>query len=480
MVNVLFAASEAVPFIKTGGLADVCGSLPSSIDKQSFDVRVIIPKYVCMQDRFLSIMHFVFRFYVDLGWRKQYVGVFEAKYKGITYYLLDNEFYFGGDRPYHFIHEDVEKFAFFSKAVLEAIARLDFLPDIVHCHDWQTGLIPVYLKTFYQNHPLYSRIKTVFTIHNLKFQGCWNKEGIMDITGLPEYVFSPDKLEFYGEGNLLKGGCVYSDYITTVSKTYAKEITTPEGGEGLDGLFLARKKTLSGIVNGIDDNEYNPEIDPAVPCNYGVKDVHVAKKENKLALQRFLGLPQNEDTMLFCIVSRLTTQKGIDLLAEILDHVLTSIDLQIAVMGTGEERYEELFARYASNYTEKLAFCRYYEEEKAHKFYASSDALLMPSQFEPCGLAQLIAMRYGTVPIVRETGGLKDTVTAYNEFDGTGTGFSFTDYNAGDFLNVIRYAWNTYTHHKEQWDGIVERAMTQDFSWKMSAREYEQIYMNLL
>ena len=480
MVRVLYAASEAVPFIKTGGLADVCGSLPAYMDKKAFDVRVIIPKYCCMKKEFLSKMQFLFRFYVDLGWRKQYVGVFTAKENDITYYLLDNEFYFGGDRPYHYIHEDVEKFAFFSKAVLETIARLDFFPDIIHCHDWQTGLIPVYLKSLYQNNPLYANVKTVFTIHNLKFQGCWNIKGLMDITGLPAHFFTSDKLEFYGEGNLLKGGCVYADRITTVSETYAKEICTKEGGEGLDGLFLAKKQFLSGIENGIDVRVYNPAVDAAIAYPYNAQNVGSLKRENKLLLQKKAGLLEKEQTMLCCIVSRLTTQKGLDLLIPILEQLLQTLDMQLVVMGTGEKQYEDFFCHLSEKYPRKLFFANYYEEDAAHRIYASSDVLLMPSQFEPCGLSQMIAMHYGTLPIVRETGGLKDSVIAYNQYDGTGTGFSFREYQSHDLWQTISYAWDTYTHHRKQWDALVRHAMKMDFSWNASAKKYEKLYLDLL
>ena len=289
MVNVLFATSEANPFIKTGGLADVCGSLPMHFDKTAFDVRVILPKYVCISEKMKKLAKHKFHFYVDLGWRKQYVGVFEAVYQEITYYLIDNEYYFGGSEPYHYIHEDVEKFAFFSKTVLEVLTHLDFKPDILHCNDWQTGLIPVYLKSIYNQNPFYKNIKTVFTIHNLKFQGCWDLKAVRDITGLPEHIFTSDKLEYYGEANYLKGGIVFADRVTTVSKRYAYEITTPEGGEGLSGLLNSCTGKLSGIVNGIDYEEYNSKIDSHIFYQYNEKDLVSGKHRNKSMLQLILN-----------------------------------------------------------------------------------------------------------------------------------------------------------------------------------------------
>ena len=328
MKKILFAASEAVPFIKTGGLADVTGSLPKYFDRTKYDVRVIIPKYLCMDERFKSNLKFKCHFYVNLSWRRQYVGIFETKYDGVIYYLVDNEFYFAGDKPYNELYQDIEKFAYFSKAVIEALPYIDFCPDIIHCHDWQTGLIPVFLKTLYGDERYYYGIKTVFSIHNLQFQGRWNVDTVMDITGLPEQIFTYDKLESYGEANYLKGGIVYSDAVTTVSDTYAYEITTEQGGEGLDGLLRARRDSLYGILNGLDYKEYNPADDHYIPYHYSTADFKQGKRENKTALQCELGLPERDDVLLLGIVSRMTNQKGFDLVAYIMDELLSTSSLQ--------------------------------------------------------------------------------------------------------------------------------------------------------
>lgn len=479
MKKVLFVTSEAVPFIKTGGLADVAGSLPRYFDKDHYDVRIILPKYVCMDERFKEQLRFDTRFYVKLSWRSQYAGVLESKANGITYYFIDNEYYFAGTKPYHNIYEDVEKFAYFSKAVLEALPKIDFHPDIIHCHDWQTGLIPVYLKTEYQKDAFYQNIRTVYTIHNLQYQGRWIMQVVKDITGLPEYLFTADKLESYGEANYLKGGVVYSDIVTTVSKTYAYEITTPSGGEGLDGLMNARRHDLYGIVNGIDDTEYDPAQDPYLAFPYGIEDAPQKKQENKKQLQRYLGFAEDADTMMVGIVSRMSSQKGFDLIESVLDELLADTRIQIAVLGTGQPEFENIFRHYAWKYEDKLSANIFYSEELAHRIYASCDAFLMPSLFEPCGLSQLISMRYGTVPIVRETGGLKDTVEAYNRYEQTGTGFSFCNYNAKEMLSTLYYALDIYYNHRDDWNAIAARGMRQDFSWGRSAREYEKIYDRL-
>ena len=479
MKKILFAASEAVPFIKTGGLADVTGSLPKYFDRSRYDVRVIIPKYLCMDENLKSQLKFRCHFYVHLNWRRQYVGIFEAKQDGITYYFVDNEFYFAGDKLYNELYQDIEKFAFFSKAVIEALPYLDFCPDIIHCHDWQTGLIPVFLRTLYGDERYYSGIKTVFSIHNLQFQGRWNLEAVMDITGLPEQIFTCDKLESYGEANYLKGGVVYADAITTVSDTYAYEITTEQGGEGLDGLLRARKDSLYGILNGLDYQEYNPQKDPYISYHFGTDDFYKGKKENKKALQRELGLPEQEDALLLGMVSRMTNQKGFDLVAYIMDELLSTENVQIAVLGTGQQEYQDMFCYFAGKYPDKIKVHIGYSEEKAHRIYASCDAFLMPSLFEPCGLSQLMSLRYGTVPIVRETGGLKDTVEAYNEYEHTGTGFSFANYNAHEMLGVIRYAISVYQKNRNEWDQIALRGMKKDFSWNTSARKYEALYDKL-
>lgn len=479
MKKILFVSSEAVPFIKTGGLADVVGSLPKYFNRKEYDVRVILPKYACMDAAFLPNLHFVCHFYVNLNWRKQYVGIFEAEYKGIHYYFVDNEFYFAGPSPYNNIYEDVEKFAYFSKAVLEALPYIDFAPDVIHCHDWQTGLVPVYLHTAFGDDNFYAGIKTVFSIHNLKFQGRWRIREVIDITGLPEQIFNDRQLESYGEANYLKGGVVYADAITTVSPSYANEITTQEGGEGLHGLMNARRNELYGILNGIDYDEYNPETDPYIEANFTTKTVMSVKRKNKAALQRELGLPEREDAFVIGIVSRMTEQKGFELISYVLDELVAKIDVQMVVLGTGENKFENVFHHYHSKYPDRVSAYIGYSEERAHKIYASADAFLMPSLFEPCGLSQMMSMRYGTIPIVRETGGLRDTVQAYNEYENTGTGFSFCNFDANEMLYIIEYAHHVFSDDKKAWEALMQRAMKQDFSWNQSARQYEQLYDSL-
>ncbi len=475
MKKVLYVASEAVPFIKTGGLADVVGSLPKCFPKEYFDVRVILPKYACMKQPYKDQLRYITNFYMDLNWRQQYVGIFETEYEGIKFYFIDNEEHFSGDKPYYGMPADLEKFAFFSKAALSILPVIGFRPDIIHCHDWQTGLIPVYLKERFQGSEFYRGIKSVMTIHNLKFQGVWDIKTIKNITGLSDYFFTPDKLEANRDANYLKGGLVYADAITTVSSTYAEEIKTPFYGEGLDGLMCARAGSLRGIVNGIDYNEYDPATDKMITKNYDAKTFRKEKVKNKIALQEELGLEVNPKAMMLGVVSRLTDQKGLDLIAYVMDELCQDA-VQLVVLGTGEEKYENMFRHFAWKYDKKVSANIYYSEAMSHKVYASADAFLMPSLFEPCGLSQLMSLRYGTVPIVRETGGLKDTVQAYNEFEGSGTGFSFKNYNAHEMLNTIRYAESIYYDRKREWNKIVDRGMARDYSWNNSAKQYEEMY----
>ncbi len=479
MKKILFVSSEAVPYIKTGGLADVVGSLPKYFDRNEYDVRVMLPKYACMDAAFLPNLRFVCHFYVNLNWRKQYVGILESEYRGIHYYFVDNEFYFAGSSPYNNIYEDVEKFAYFSKAVLASLPYIDYAPDVIHCHDWQTGLVPVYLHTAFGDDNFYAGIKTVFSIHNLKFQGRWRIREVIDITGLPEQIFNDKELESYGEANYLKGGVVYADAVTTVSPSYANEITTQEGGEGLQGLMNARRNVLHGILNGIDYDEFNPQTDPYIESNFSSKSVLSGKKANKVALQKELGLPVRESTFVIGIVSRLTEQKGFDLVSYIMDDLVSQLDVQIVILGTGESKFENVFHHFHSQYPDKVSAYIGYSEEKAHKIYASADAFLMPSLFEPCGLSQMMSMRYGTIPIVRETGGLKDTVQAYNEYENTGTGFSFCNFNADDMKYVVEYAYHVFRDERKAWEDMMQRAMAQDFSWNKSAGEYEKLYDSL-
>lgn len=476
MKKILFVASEGVPFIKTGGLADVVGSLPKCIDKEYFDVRVILPKYTCMSQKMKDLLQYKTNFYMDFHWKNEYVGIFEAEVDGVKYYFVDNEYFFNGFKPYsdNALFE-IEKYAFFCKAALSILPVIDFRPDLIHCHDWQTGLIPVYLKERFQGGEFYRGIKTVMTIHNLKFQGKWSVKEVKEITGLPDYFFTSDKLEAYKDANLLKGGIVYADAITTVSDTYAEEIKTAFYGESLNGLLCARSNDLRGIVNGIDYDEFNPETDKNIDFHYNAVNFRKEKVKNKRALQAELGLEQNDKTMMIGIVSRLTGQKGFDLIAYIMDE-LCQDNVQIVVLGTGEEQYENMFRHFDWKYHGKVAANIYYSDALSHKIYAASDAFLMPSLFEPCGLSQLMSLRYGTVPIVRETGGLKDTVQPYNEYENTGTGFCFVNYNAHEMLNAIRYAEHIYYDKKREWNKIVDRAMAADFSWHVSAKKYQEMY----
>ncbi len=476
MRNILFVASEGVPFIKTGGLADVVGSLPKELDKEYYDVRVILPKYSCMKQEMKDRMEYLTNFYMDYNWESRYVGLFRAVVDGITYYFIDNEHYFTNGSVYT---DDplweIERYGYFSKAALSALPVLDFHPNLIHCHDWQTGLVPVYLKERFQDNPFFQGIKTVMTIHNLRFQGKWSIEQVESITGLSPYFFTPDKLEYKKDADLLKGGLVYADAITTVSPTYAEEIKTEYYGEGLEGLMRARSGDLRGIINGIDYDTFNPETDDKIPVQYNARTFRVEKSKNKTALQQELGLEVNDKVMMIGIVSRLTDQKGFDLIAYVMDELCQDA-VQLVVLGTGTEQYENMFRHFAWKYPGKVSANIYYSDPLSHKIYAASDAFLMPSQFEPCGLSQLMSLRYGTLPIVRETGGLKDTVEPYNEFEKTGTGFSFSNYNAHEMLGTIRYAEKIFYDRKREWNKMVDRAMAADFSWHHSAEKYQEMY----
>lgn len=476
--KILFASSEAVPFIKTGGLADVVGSLPAYFDPEEYEVRIMIPLYACMEHR--DQLNYVTEFQIRLGWRKQYVGIWEAYYEGIHYYFIDNEFYFAGSRPYGEIYEDVEKFAFFSMAVLESLPKIAFIPDIIHCNDWQTGLIPVYLDCFFKDRAEYGRIHTVFSIHNIKFQGRWRITEVMDKTGLPERYFTPDCLEAYGESNYLKAGILYSDAVITVSESYAHEIMTPEGGAGLDGVLHSCSHKVYGILNGLDYKIFDPANDPYVPVPFDVAHAAADKPDNKKILQCQMNLPAEKDRFLLAMVSRMTDQKGFDLVAYVLEELLASGELQMVVLGSGEERYEQMFHYFAGKYPDRLAARIGYSEDMAHLIYASADAFLMPSLFEPCGLSQLMSLRYGTVPIVRETGGLRDTVEPYNKYEDSGTGFSFANYNAQEMKDQILAALNLYRTDPPAWKRLMMRGMQQDFSWKKSVKKYQKIYRMLL
>lgn len=476
MSKILMCASEVAPFAKSGGLGDVLGALPQSVAKLGNDVRVIMPKYGCIPTEYIEKMSFCFYIYVPLGWRRKYCGVFELKQDGVTYYFVDNEYYFGD--PYLYKWNDLERFAFYDKACLEIIKRLDFKPDIIHAHDWQAAMVPVLLNAYYVNDEFYRGIKTMFTIHNLRYQGIYSIDVVADFYSLSQDFFTDDKLEFHGCANLLKGGIVYSDYVTTVSPTYADEIKTNLGGESLDGLLSARANSLFGIINGIDYSVYNPETDKYIFKQYNSKTVFEGKKENKVELQKQLGLPIDSEKAMIGIVSRLVDQKGVDLISAVMGE-LVKLDIHLVVVGTGEARYEEMFKDSAWYNPEKVSANIMFSNELAHKVYAASDIFLMPSLFEPCGLSQIISYAYGTIPLVRETGGLRDTVIPYNKFTGEGNGFSFYAYNAEDMLNTIRMALELFGD-KKVWNTLVKRAFEQNFSWKESAERYNELYNELI
>ena len=478
MKKILFAASESVPFIKTGGLADVVGALPQYLNKDEFDVRVVMPYYTCIPQKLRDEFRYITHFYMDFGSKLvgSHVGIMEYEYKGIKFYFIDNEYYFKCSTPYSdSLKWDIERFTFFSKAVLAAMPVIDFCPDIIHCHDWQAALIPVFMHSTFASHRFYTNTKTIMTVHNLKFQGVWDIKTFQINMSLPDYMFTPDKLEFKKDANMLKGGLVYADYITTVSETYAEEIKYPFFGENLDGLLRARSMSLRGIVNGIDYNEFNPQTDKKLFANYSARNVKSGKAANKKALQQQLGLPVDKSKFLIGIISRLTDQKGLDLINTVFERIIDE-HTQFVIIGTGDKKYEDMFRHYQWQYSDRVSANICYNDELARKLYAAADAMLVPSLFEPCGLTQLMAMRYGSVPIVRETGGLKDTVQPYNEFRNEGTGFSFTNYNAEDLLNVINYAKRVFFERRKDWDKLVSRGINKDFSWNSSAKQYEGLY----
>ncbi len=476
-MNILYVSSEAAPFAKTGGLGDVAGSLPIALNKKGADARVMLPLYRCMDQKYKEKLEYINHIYVDMGWRKQYCGVFKLVHEGCTFYFVDNEFYFNGDKPYDYIHLDCEKFIFFSKAVLSLLPTIGFRPDVINCNDWQTAAIPVFLDTFLDN-PFYQGIKTVMSIHNLKYQGRWDINKVRDFMGISDYYFTRDKLEYYDDANLLKGGLAYATKISTVSESYAEEIKTDAYGEGLQGLISARSNDLVGIVNGISYTEWNPSKDEMIFENFNKVNVIKKKKENKKKLQEMLNLPVDENIFMVGIVSRLTDQKGFDLVASALDEMCKG-GMQIVILGTGDEKYENLFRHYAWQYPDKVSANICFSNDLSHKVYAACDAFLMPSAFEPCGLSQIISMRYATLPIVRETGGLRDTVIPCNEFTGEGTGFSFANYNSHDMLHVLKYAMEIFYTNKTLWNGMMKNAMSTDFSWDISADKYLAMYSEI-
>ena len=478
--SVAFIGSECYPFVKTGGLGDVMYALPKALAKLNCDVKVILPRYRCIPQKWQDRMIYRGSFQMDLcaDGRSFYVGIMEYVWDGVVYDFIDNEEFFSYGNPYTNLVNDIPRFCYFDKAALAALNYMDWVPDIIHCHDWQAALVPVYLRTLFAETPL-AGSKSILTIHNLRFQGVYNIPTIQYWTNLPDYVFNKDALtQNWVDASMLKGGLTYCDRITTVSGTYAGEIQTAFFGDGLDAHLRYHSGKLRGIVNGIDVEQWDSRVDKLLPANYGVEDAPDKKRTNKLALQEQLGLEQNADKMVLGLISRLTDQKGLDLVNAILP-ALVDGNTQVVVLGTGESRYEESFRQFENSY--KGSVCSYiaYDEALAHRIYAGADALLVPSLFEPCGLTQLIAMRYGTVPIVRETGGLKDTVQPYNQYTNEGNGFSFDRYEAGLLLDAINRAKTVFFTERARWDEMLRRDMEKDVSWENSAWQYRNLYLEL-
>ena len=478
--SIAFIGSECHPFVKTGGLGDVMYALPRQLVKLNCDVRVILPRYACIPQKFQEKMEYRGAFYMDLGntGRNYYVGIMEYVCDGVVYDFIDNQEFFSSGNPYTNLVDDIPKYCFFSKAALAALNYLNWIPDIVHCHDWQAALVPVYLRTLFKDSPV-GHARSILTIHNLRFQGIYNIPTIKYWSGLPNEVFQMGALkDGYQDANMLKGGIAYADRVTTVSGTYAGEIQTAEYGEHLEGHLRYHSGKLRGIVNGIDYDMWNPATDPALAENYELGNVLEHKMANKLALQKELGLEQNTDKFVIGLISRLTNQKGLDLVSSIIPQVLDG-NTQVVVLGTGDREYEDTFRYYESAHRGTFCACIQYDEARAHRIYAGADALLVPSRFEPCGLTQLNAMHYGTLPIVRETGGLKDTVEPYNTFNGEGNGFTFDRYDAGLLLDAINRAKTLYFTNRYHWDEVVQRDMAKDVSWENSARQYKNLYLEL-
>lgn len=475
-MNVVFASAEAAPFVKTGGLGDVAGSLPAALQKAGANVIVMVPLYGTISDEYKNKMEHVAEFYVSLGWRNEYCGLERLVHNGVTYLFVDNKRYFDRDYPYGFF-DDGERFAFFSKAITESLQYLPdgFRPDILHCNDWHTALAPVFLREFYQGMPLYENVSTIFSIHNIAFQGQFSAKVLEDICGLAHIPAAAFQLTCGHDAvNFMQGALNYSDAITTVSPTYAGEIQTPAYGEHLDGVLRRRREALQGIVNGIDTDHFNPETDPAIAQNFSVSD-RSGKAICKAKLQEELGLTVRDDQPLMTMVTRLTRQKGMDLVTYALDRILSN-GVQVAVLGTGDYEYENALRYFASKYPGQMAARIQFDPALSQRMYAGSDMFLMPSLFEPCGLSQMIAMRYGTLPVVRETGGLKDTVIPYNYETGEGTGFSFANFNGDEMGDAVFRGARLFWDNHDAWNNVVTQAMNQDFSWTRSASKYMDLY----
>ena len=472
-MKVLYCTSEARPFVATGGLADVAGSLPQALRQRLVGCRVVMPLYEDIPQNLREGMRFLTSLSVPVAWRRQYCGIFEARSGGVIYYFIDNQYYFKRHGLYGH-YDDAERFAFFSRAILEMLPYIDFKPDIIHCNDWQTSMVPTYYSIFYANNDWYRGIKTVITIHNILYQGKYGKELVEDVLGIPNSDFSI--LEYDDCVNMLKSAIETANRVTTVSPTYAQEILDPWFSSGLDGILRERQWKLSGILNGIDTNSYNPATDPDIYQNYTVDDIS-KKAENKRALQERLGLMQDPNVPMIGMVTRMVSHKGLDLVKETLDGMMWKSNIQFVILGNGDWEYENFFRDMQNKYPGRLCACIGFIPELSRKVYAGADLFLMPSKTEPCGLSQMIALRYGTIPIVRETGGLKDSVQ--DSGDGKGNGFTFQNYQSGDMVNAINRALEGY-QNQEGWQQLVERAMRCDMSWGCSAKEYIKLYRGML
>ena len=471
-MKILYAASEAYPFAMSGGLADVAGALPKALRRRLVGCRVVMPLYEAVPDELRANMNFITSITVPVAWRRQYCGIFEARVDGVVYYLLDNQYYFKRNSLYgHF--DDAERFAFFSRSILEMIPHINYVPDIIHCNDWQTALVPVFLNTLYRENEIHKNIHTVFTIHNIQYQGKYGYELIDDVLGLP--LGTAQLVDYDNCVNFMKGGIQEADRVTTVSPTYSREILDPYYAHGLDGILRTLEGKVSGIVNGIDTEVYNPETDPNIYENYNLSSID-KKADNKMGLQAEMGLPLRKDVPVIGIVSRLVKHKGFDLVKHVFEEILKA-DVQFAILGSGEWEFETFFHEMSKKYPDKVAFKMGFIPALARKIYAGSDIFLMPSQSEPCGLAQMVALRYGTIPIVRETGGLADTIK--DSGDNEGNGFTFKSYNAHDMLEAVWRALQGYSD-KQGWEVLKKRAMECDNSWGKSANEYIRLYKQIL
>lgn len=471
MLKVLYVTSEAVPFAKTGGLADVAGSLPKELRAKGIDARVIMPKYGKIKEEYRSRMETVYTGITHLGWRRPYCGVLTCEEDSVPFYFIDNEQYFKRESFYGY-DDDAERFAFFCRAVLDILPQIDFIPDVIHLNDWHTGPISVLYRSDYAWQEMYRGIKTVFTIHNLKYQGVFAKASLGDLLELDWNYFGG--MEFFDSINYMKAGLVYSDYVTTVSRTYAEEIQNAYYGEQLEGVLQSRRDRLVGIVNGIDYTVYNPAHDARIFKTYDSEHPE-GKLENKLRLQKLCGLPERQDVPVLAMVTRLVEAKGLDLVCHVIDELLSMEDIQLVIVGTGDAKYEDFFRNLAWKYPTKVSANILFDETLAHRVYAGCDLFLMPSQYEPCGIGQLIALRYGALPVVRKTGGLSDTITSYNKYTGEGNGFSFNNYNAHELLFTTKWALDLY-RDSGAWQHLVKNAMLCDYSWNHSAEEYIDLY----